>query len=1369
MTTVKGASNYFSQFNYTFITEDIGLPNNFVENLYKDSEGYLWISTHNGLSRYDGYSFLSFNTISPQIKLKGDVIYKVCEDIHKRLWVASEGGIDIIDLHTYDNVNLNLTKYSPLWNLMNTHVTNVYKDKRGNMWISVLNTLYCITFDDNGAIKDYYSLEKGVSESVITCVIELEWGICANINNSLQLVETSKDHILKCKSLSSLTNNIRNDWKIECMAVKNNILWIGTNNGLYRYDHFNQHIQRFTHSPSDKGSISQSYVTDIKFDHEGKMFISTLNGLNVYNSNGTFSYIRQDNEFKNHSLNCNFINCILIDKNRLWVGTEIGGINLLTPSRLHTNTWQNSKKDASSLSPNPVNAINMDRNGNLWVGTIEGGLNLKRKGSNTFQHFINDEKDPHSISHNSVCGILIDKDNHLWAYTWGQGINELDLNQKNYNFTRYYREITPGLEGNFISSACEDLVNNGIWFGSSDGLHFFDKTKKSFIVVRFNIPDNHFETIRGLFIDNKNRLWIGTSNGLFIIDLFSFARSHKHFDYKYIRKLSDSESNMTDKINCIIQDKDNNIWLGGDGCGLYRLKEEKNGQFFFTNYTSSNGLPNNNVIGILEDKNKFLWISTNQGISKFDKKKNTFTNFSKYDGLLNNQFYWNAYYYSPTDNILYFGNIEGLIEIYPDNQKNLSDNIKVSITGFQIQGKYIYPSSGSYLDNNITSSKEINLHEKDHSIEIDFSAKDYVYNSQIKYAYRLEGYEKEWNETKRGEHSAKYTSIPAGDYVFQVRATDDKGNWSDQITELEIHVSPHFYKSYWFFCIIVILIIACARWFYLLKTNAYIHQKNILEDTVKQRTSELAVQNKKLIEMSRKLAETTEEKITFFTNITHEFRTPVTLINGPIEQAIKYNNDEKVNQQLKLAERSSKYLLALVNELMDFRKIDSQKVQLEKRCSNFKDFIDNTIIPFKAFAGDRNITLTTFDHINNEYIILDYEYIKKVMVNLISNAIKFTPNNGKINVYFASVTHKQHPYLYIAVEDTGAGIEEKDLSKIFDRFYQSKKSIKYPVQGQSSTGIGLYLCKKIVELHHGEIYAVNNKNGGASIRLFIPLKNGDKCDEEIKEEKEIEIKTELNPNIVQGETILIVDDNDDMRIYVRALLQSTYNIIEASDGSEALAIITTRPPDLIISDIMMPVMNGIELSRRVKENISVSHIPFLMLTAIVSEEQKKESYEIGVDEYLCKPFDEDILLLKIRNIFSIQQKYKARFAVTMNSDNIHILQESKDKQFLDKAISIMKNNYSNATYDIDSFVSELGFSKTLVNNKLQALIGQTTGQFMKNYRLNNAHEYLISSSETYDINISEIAYKVGFNDPKYFSKCFKELYGVLPSSLLTKK
>lgn len=1365
----------FSQYNFTYLNNDVGLPHNFVDDITKDSQDYIWIATHNGLVRYDGYKFSLFNTETEPITLKSNYIHKITEDNYSRLWIASEGGIDIIDLNKYQKVQLDLKENYVLERMMNSNISSIYKDKKGDIWISSENTLFCLELGNSGEVIDFYTLEENISRRPVLAVYDLGWAVCAGINSSLVRIDKRKNNLLKVTPVSKLVDAYFEDWAIHCMALDGEFLWIGTNRGLFKYDHFNQEIKRYRSSSRFKpGMISQSHITDIKLDENGDLFIATLNGLNLYNRRtDDFSFIQQNSGLTNITLNCNFINCLFQDRNCLWVGTEIGGVNLLTQGRLDTYSWQHNRMDETSLSPNAVNSICEDRDGNLWVGTVEGGLNLKRKGENTFEHFRADSRDSTTLKHNSVSGILLDTENQLWVYTWGGGINKLDLTiPNNKRFTRYNPK-PEGVELNFIASACEDTINNGLWFGTTEGLHFYDKVARTFQKVNFNYGDNRFDSMGSLFIDKKNRLWVGTTKGLFIIELFSFARSRKHFDYIHFNhKLSNPENPTLDKVNCIMQDKKDTIWIGTNGEGLYKLISDASGIYQFENYKVKNGLPDNNIIGIVEDQREHLWLSTNLGLSVLDKQNMVFSNYNKYDGLLNNQFYWSAYMYSKNEDLVYFGNTAGLVAINPNITNESFENVRVSLTGLKVLGESIFPQKGGYFEESISRVDALYFHERDKAISIDFSAKKYDYIHQVRYAFRLKGYDAQWTETRTGEHSVTYTSLPPGNYTLQLKATNNKGYWSADTTEVRFYVKPYFYKTWWFVLILILLTMFFLYSFYRRKTEMYRKQKAELEKIVSKRTAELAEQNKRLIEVSRKLANSAEEKITFFTHLVHEFRTPVTLIDGPLVKAIEHTSDPSVKESLRIAERNSKYLLKLVNELMDFRKLDASSVELDKKCENIQSYIEYILLPFVAYAREKKISLNTFYRLKNPNILIDGNYIRKVFINLVSNAIKVTSVGGVINIYVAELHSPQKgSQLYLCVRDTGMGIPEEDIDKIFNQFFQSKKVALSTEMWQNSTGVGLYSCRRIIELHDGVIRARNNQGKGASLRILMPYIEcvSTDLDEGIHPLPHSEL---INPTSIKSsdETILIVDDNFDMRAYIKSLLLTEgYSIIEAQDGAEALSIIQTQKIDLVLSDLMMPVMDGLELSRQVKSHLSVSHIPFIMLTAIASDEQKRISFQIGVDDYLCKPFDEEILLLRIRNTLNARKKYKTQFSTSMNTEDLHINTESKDDLFIKTAFDLMKDNYSNSEYELDSFVRDVGYSKTLVNKKLQALTGQSIGQFMRNYRLNIAREILTNSPNKEDLNISEIAYSVGFNDPKYFTRCFKEFAGVLPSVLLSQK
>lgn len=1367
----QSTGRFFGQYNFKFITENAGLPYSFVDDIFKDSQGYIWVATHYGIGRYDGYQFQNFNRQTEPIRLKNDFVHKICEDNFHRMWIASEGGIDIFDLDTYTPVELDIPTESPLHQLMNEYVHTIYKDKKGDLWISSNKDLWCIELDKSGGVAGYYCLKNGYS-SPVHDVIDLNWAICAGIDNEVCRLEKRPGNRLEAKILSDSLVSFSKDWRISCLEADGDILWIGSNRGLFRYNHKEQSFKRYRYSTHRPGMLSQAFITDIKLTEKDHLIVSTLNGLNVYDrESDTFSFIRQTSERSGVTINCNAINCLFTEGETIWVGTETGGINLLSPKRLQTELLScEPPSDTPGLTA-PVNAVNEDREGNFWIAMVERGL---MKWSKSCTHYLFSPTDITSLSNNTLTGLLIDSDNHLWAYTWGVGINEMDLNiPNNRTFKRYTREEIPELEGDFINSACEDKINQGIWFGSTRGLQFYNKRNGSFTRVLFDESDNEFEAIHALLIDAKKRLWVGTTQGVFVVDLNSFARSNKYFDYKYLRyKLDNPNSTQLEKVICIYQDKSGAIWLGGNGSGLYRLESDRNNHFVFKNYTTRHGLPNNTITGMTEDRQGNLWLTTNDGVSRLNLQTMTFSNYTESDGLPTTQFYANGIHYSEKQNLIYLATVDGLVLIHANKENSSPLDVRVKLSSLTIGGNTIFPAGSDYLQKNISLASGVRLHEKESRISIGFTTQNYGNSSRIRFAYRLKGYEEEWNETQPGDYMARYTFVPSGSYTLQVRATDELGRWSDHITELEVDIAPYFYKSFWFYLLLFVMVCLGVYLFYRWKIRSYREQKVLLEKEVELRTQELAVQNRQLEDMARHVEEITEEKITFFTNITHEFRTPVTLIHGPIEHALKETQDEAVKAQLQIAERNSSYLLSLVNELMDFRKLDIDKVTLDKHPGNIIDFLTELLIPFRVFAKERDIEIRTYFRLDNPCLMMDAGYMRKVMVNLVSNAIKFTPDNGRIDIFVASVQGADgERSLYINVSDTGHGLVVEDVEKIFDRFYQSKKSVRYPVYGQSGTGIGLFLCKRIVDLHGGKIYARNNHGQGASFRILMPLlpcesveDTTDKSPESIEPSYTSDLRSAEDTQ--KKETILIVEDNKDMRSYIRTLLTADYRLFEAGDGEEALDIIQKHTIDLIVSDLMMPVMDGMELSRRIKENLATSHIPFLMLTALRSDVQEKRSFEIGVDEYLCKPFDEEVLKLRIRNILNLRNKYKKMFSASSKVEELHVREESRDKTFITNAVNLMTQNYADSEYTLECFVRDMGYSKTLVNKKMQDLTGQPIGQFMKNYRLNVAWRMLQEGPG--DINVSGVAYAVGFNDPKYFTKCFKEFFGYLPSTKISK-
>lgn len=663
----------------------------------------------------------------------------------------------------------------------------------------------------------------------------------------------------------------------------------------------------------------------------------------------------------------------------------------------------------------------------------------------------------------------------------------------------------------------------------------------------------------------------------------------------------------------------------------------------------------------------------------------------------------------------------------------------------------------------------------------------------------MKGFDKDWIRVDNSRRFATYTNLSPGSYTLLVKYTPDGYSYSVP-TELKIIVKPYFYRTPWFFLLVTAVIFAAIFAIYRFRVKDLTQQKQRLKAEVDRRTAQLADQksiaenranelsdrNRKLIiqneeinrqkmqltEMNRRVQQMTVDRISFFTNITHEFRTPITLIIGPVERALKLSTNPQVIEQLHFAERNSRYLLSLVNQLMDFRKVESGKLEISKNPGNFIRFITNLTDSFIPIAADRRITVRLVERLPRPGFVYDEEALRKVITNLLSNAVKFTPDGGVITVYAATVERTDDDgnagKLYISVSDSGNGIAENDLSKIFDRFYQGGGEIKYPLAGTAGSGIGLYLCRNIVELYGGSISVRNNHTAGCSFRVILPIPSfsdapAKTAERALPPSPDETISPVSSPDKI---TILIVEDNADMRSYIRSILHDRYDTVEATNGQEAIKILMEQNIDFIISDLMMPGMDGVELSRRVKENFAISHIPFLMLTAKTASEARIESYRIGVDEYLLKPFDENILLARIEGILRNRRRLQRQFNVNFDIDVLDIANVSRDKKFLDQVMEVVKSNYRNSYFEVGDFAEALGISRSLLNKKLQSLTGQSAGQFIRTYRMNVAKELILKNRVTKSMNISEIAYEVGFNDSKYFTRCFTKQFNVTPSALL---
>lgn len=1368
------SQNRGDNYLFTHLTMDEGLPKNYVEDVMKDSRGFLWISTGgDGVTRYDGYEFLTFSTFSEGTRLKNNVIVKFCEDRFGRIWMAGEQGLDILDV-----ASLKLVEPQTLGDKFSVEMFHsasfVYCSTSGNIWLGADDALYKIFFSPDGKVERIMRICELYLYNRSLAFCEADGYIWFDYLGTLSLIKESVNTPQKPLPVFSGVSLPPNTVML-CLFPWQDDLWVGTNMGLFRYNVRTGILKSYFFNEHDPNSLSQSYVTDINLTPDGILVIGTLKGLNLYNAvSDNFTRVLQSELSGNVSgLNCNFINCLLADDDMLWIGTEVGGLNKMFISRLQIQNDLYSPEDPGSISGNLVNAVLEEENGTLWIGTVEAGLNLRRAGQRRFEHYTTEA--PAHLSHNSVSALASDGKGRIYVGTWGGGfgwVNGSNLADK--TFHPILSDGIPGLSRAFVSVLLYDSVNDLLWIGTNREILVYNSaTGQVSDPFRGKRRGNVYGSLGGC-VTPDGSLWMGVTSGLYQINLHTYGKDsleYRLYDYK----LDDPSERLPERITSICPSKDGCVWIATtNGNGFYRA-EEKNGEWSFKAFTTEDGLINNNVIGVWEDKDGYVWLTTNNGLSCFNPKEGIFQNYTKHDGLLSNQFYWNAIGGSK-DGKVYVGSTQGFSEIRFVPRAESDQSFPLAFTGI-----LCFDRNLPFVDN------QVKIHEREKRLTICFSSLDYNPSALACYSYRLKGFDDNWITLPANQHTVSYTNLRPGKYVFELQYASDGKRFISPVQTLSIEVTPYFYKTVWFkvLVILLVLIVIYGRFRSLKHQQKLLHtmveertrkleeQKKLLSD----QTEELSHQNKllkesnekitsqknKILEMSRKVEELTFDKLTFFTNITHEFRTPLTLIIGPIERALKLSYNPQVIEQLHLVERNSKYLLSLINQLLDFRKVEEGQVKIVSNYGNIRSFIEEFMPSFMDYAQARGIDLRCYVRLQNPFMMFAEDILRKILTNLISNALKFTPKGGNVSVYVASLSTAQGEQLFIGVNDTGKGIPQEDIDRIFNRFYQADNQNQASVSGQSGTGIGLYLCRKLVTLLSGSIKAKNKPAGGSVFRVLVPIVRGENK-QTITEKTE-----EIHPELLRNSklTMLVVEDNKDMRDYTRSILREYYNVLEASDGEEALRVLKDYPVDFIISDLMMPVMDGVELLHRVRSDFSISHIPFLMLTAKTSDEARLESYKMGVDAYLLKPFDENMLLARIASILENRKRFQQRFSIEMNVDALEIPEEnSGDKKFLEKAIKIVKEHYKNPDFEVSDFITEIGISKSLLNKKMQTLTGQSAGQFIRNYRLNLAHELLLKNKVSRAMNISEIAYAVGFNDPKYFTRCFTKHFNVTPSSLM---
>ena len=1419
-------------YKFQFLTANEGLPQNTVDYILKDKRGFMWFGTWNGLCRYDGYSFVTYRKESTPTGLPDNFVQTLCEDNKGDIWVGTRNGL----AHFLFSENRFNTPENIVSGFNSFAINHLAFDKQNWLWISTESRgIWYLQISPKDTT--IHQLDDQLLPNRHTNHIDI-YNNLALIGTDAGLAVIDLNTLQPSSKFEDLTNAVRNV-NVSCVFVdsKNNI-WVGSSIGLFEYDASEKRVYHYTDQVGRTDDLNHLTVKAIAEDKMGNIIIGTLGGLNYFEpSTRTFGHLSGSSE-KNENLNNPFVNSMLTDdQGDVWIGTDKGGVNYYNVYQKPFYSLVNDPANPNSLSNNTVNSVLKEDNV-LWVGTAGGGLNRITDKGKKVERFEFNVNDPGSIGSNFVTSIFRNSRQQLWMGTWGGGLNRLvSLSRRQFQTFRHDDTDSRSICSDFISSITE-LNKDKMLVGTLGGLDILNLNNDVFTHVheKMNLMDPL--EVGCVLVDHKNRLWMGTRNGLYRIKINQLENIDDldsiHYQ-AFFNNVNDSLSLPGNYVISLHEARNGTIWIGTYGDGICKYVDERGGKGYFVHYNESDGLCNNVAYAMEEDLQGNLWISTDKGLSKFNPNKDEFQNFFVKDGLLSDQFYWSASDADDHGN-LYFGGIAGLnyfnpadIELYRQSTTPTFTNFSVFNTPVKIGGKY---HSNIILKKSIAETNQLELSYKDAVFSIEFSALDYFLPEKIKYAYKMEGVDQDWVEVPATRRFANYTNLSGGQYIFKVKATNSDGIWSDQTAQLKIIVHPPFYDTAWFRVVFIVFVVLMVMAYIRYRTRFLQEQKRKLEIQVKERTEKIeeqketlrlqaenlrhinqelgerqkliegqkqalefqnekiAQQRDELIELNEKVKLVNQLRLRFFTNISHEFRTPLTLIIDPVEHLMKnLKGDLQTLQTLKIINRNAQRLLHLINQLIYFRRIEAGKMSLRVSKGNIREFLYQIFESFQDLAQHQQIDYQFDAEEVPDETWYDAEKLENILYNLLSNAFKNTPVKGRIIMMVRFANEKTEndfpiPHINIKVTDTGKGIDKEHLPFIFERFYQVGEVKDANLK---SSGIGLALTFELIQALHGEIKVESEKGKGTCFEILLPY-TADRFEENELDLTSVPVEVNLQGKVdvlVQSVTysaadeepvetdeihksrplVLIVEDNFDLRTFLTQTLKGDYRIIGAENGKEGFALAKKYSPELIISDVMMPVMDGIELCSRLKKEIQTSHIPVILLTAKTMVENLIEGLETGADDYIPKPFNLQILQARMNNLIESRRKLKKMFSSAQDMPVAEMTCNPVDEEFIAKAYDVLEKQYTDPEFSAKQFAGEMFVSRSLLYKKLKALTDLNITDFINSFKLKKAVELMRQSNDP----ISDIAFRVGFNDPKYFSRIFRKFYGMSPSEFQSKK
>lgn len=1318
-----------SKFVFKHFATEKGLSQSTASCIIQDRKGFIWIGTwFGGLNRYDGTNFIiyKYNRANPNGICNNHITW-LTEDKTGNIWVGTFNGLSKFDVKSEK-----FTSYycvpEDAQTLADNYIYSINEDNDGNIWVATRNAI-------NLYHKQTGKFTRFLNQGFLITEIK-------NYKNRGFWVNSAEGKIYyfdkqeKIYHPVAFVNNglgfVDNRFKIMLLEESTNGYW-NFNKRLFKLKELNGDLMM------EAVLKNLSIRAIVKPEHD-QLWLGTSKGLNVFNTKTGKSIIYNKNEKDPGSLNSSSIFSMYLDRSgNLWVGTWASGINLMLNESQRFVHYKHYFQDNESLSIDEAGSFCEDEGG-IWIGTEAGGLNFFDLKTKKFASF----KSSPIGNVSNIKSICKDSYGKLWLGIYDLGLVLFDRKTKSFGLKLPDRKVYSVIEG---EPGC-------LWIATRSGIYHYNSLTRETARYRQNNLSNSLvrNTVQILFKDRHGQIWIGTTEGL------SKYRKETDDFQNFVHKDTDPASLSGNYIVSMGEDLDGNLWIGTN----YGLNKYNPANQSFTRYLEKSGLPDLFINGILCDNQNNLWISTNMGISRFNPRTGEIRNYSHGEGLQDNEFNRGSYYKDSKGN-MYFGGINGFNIFHPDSISDNPSAPRVFITGLKFYNQTVkVDEKNSPLKESILETKEITLtHRQAASFTLEFAAIDYSFSEKNQYKYIIEGFHDNWVNIGN-TRSVTFTNLDPGKYTFRVISSNSDGKWSKESASINIVILPPFWKTWWAYSLYALLIflILYGLYTYLIKLNEL---KNDL----------------KLKEIEKiKANELNLLKLQFFTNISHEIRTPLTLLISPIEQLIEEKKGSPESKLYHLMYKNALQLKRLIGQLMDFRKIERGAMPLRLVQSDLMEFIREICQSFTVLSNRSRINFTVHTTPECLNVWFDPDKIEKILYNLLSNAFKYTPEHGHINISADQTTSNVH----IKVKDSGVGIPEESQAHIFESFYQANNTYNNISLG---TGIGLSLTKELVSLHHGTILLSSKPGEGTEFIVTLPAWNN------------IPEHLSLGDNVIDHEswshnphtvlngfdedtdevvyqmqevpenklpTLLIVEDNNDLRSYLKKSFAEQYNPLIAKNGKQGLSIAVEKSPDLIISDVMMPEMDGRTFCRLIKTDISTSHIPVVLLTAQTSIEEQISGLEDGADAYVTKPFNMNYLKALVKNLLDARQRFQKRFIQNTEQQSNEININPIDEKFLTRAIEIIDNFSANPEFDVNQFVSHMGMSRTLVYNKIKAITGMPVHEFIKVQRLKKAASLLLQRKHT----ITEVSDMVGFADQKHFSTIFKKQFGITPSDYISK-